>query len=52
MKITVKAAAAFYTQDGIVADTAQNPKLASYDARLDDKTYNLYITSEYTPAGV
>lgn len=52
MKITVKAAAAFYTQDGIVADTAQSPKLASYDARLDGNTYNLYITSELAPAGV
>ncbi len=52
MDINIKAAAAFYTSDGINADSAQNPKLATYNAQLTENTYNLYVTSKYVPAGV
>jgi len=48
----IKAAAAFYTSNGIKADSAQNPKLAQYRIEHEEDTYNLYITSKYVPAGV
>lgn len=52
MDITIRSAAAFYTPDGIVADTPKKSKLASYTETVDKNSYKLYVTSEYKPAGV
>ena len=52
MDITIKAAAAFYTPDGIVADTPKKSKLAEYSEQIDENTYRLTITSDCKPAGV
>ena len=52
MDITMKVAAAFYTPDGIVADTPKKSNLAEYCEQIEKNTYKLYVTSEYKPAGV
>lgn len=52
MDITIKAAAAFYTPDGVVADTPKKSKLASYSEVIDKNTYRLRVTSDLRPAGV
>lgn len=52
MDINIKAAAAFYTSNGIKADSVQMPRLAQYRAELTEQTYDLYVTSKYVPAGV
>ncbi len=52
MELTVKVAAAFYTPDGIVADTPEKSALASYKIDSDENTYKLYVSSELAPAGV
>lgn len=52
MDITIKAAAAFYTPSGIVADTPKKSQLAEYSEQIDKNTYKLCITSDHKPAGV
>lgn len=52
MDITIKAAAAFYTPDGIFADTPKKSKLASFCETTDKNTYKLCISSDFKPAGV
>ncbi len=52
MDIKIKAAAAFYTPDGVVADSPLKSNCASYREELDVNTYKLYVDSDYKPAGI
>ena len=52
MNISIKAVGAYFTPAGIVADTASNPKYAHYKIDITDNTYNLYVTSKLSPAGI
>ena len=47
MDITIKAAAAFYTPDGIVADTPKKSKLAEYSEQIDENTYTEFGNKEF-----
>ena len=52
MDIKIKSAAAFYTPDGVVADSPAKGEYATYGEEYEENTYKLYIDSEYKPAGV
>lgn len=52
MDIKIKAVGAYFTPEGIVADTVKNPKYAQYTEDCGDNTYTLYVTAEYAPAAV
>lgn len=52
MDIKIKAAAAFYTPDGVVADSPAKGTYATYLEEIDTNTYKLYVDSNYKPAGV
>ena len=52
MELKIKAVAAYYTPDGVVADTPTNPKYAKYSVKTDENTYFLNITADYAPAAV
>ncbi len=52
MDIKIKAVGAYFTPEGIVADTVKNPKYAQYTEECGDNTYTLYVTAEYSPAAV
>ncbi len=52
MDIKIKSAAAFYTPDGVVADSPAKSQYATYREEIDTNTYKLYVDSDYKPAGV
>ena len=52
MELKIKAVGAYYTPEGVVADTPNNPKYAEYKEETCENTYRLYVTAEYAPAAV
>ncbi len=52
MELKIKAVAAYYTPEGIVADTPTNPKYARYSVKSDENIYCLNITADYAPAAL
>ena len=52
MDMKFRTAAAFYTPDGVVADTPAQRKYAKYREEANTNTFKLFIDSEYKPAGV
>ena len=52
MDIKLKSAAAFYTPDGVVADSPAKGNYATYREEFGSDTYRLYVDSDYKPAGV
>ena len=52
MEIKIKAVGAYFTPEGVVADSVNNPKYAVYNAEQGEHAYHLYVTAEYAPAAV
>ncbi len=52
MELIIKAVGAYYTPEGIVADSLRTPKYAEYRAEQGEDTYKLYATSDLTPAAI
>ena len=52
MNLKIKAVAAYYTPNGVVADSPRKPEYATYKEEQTENTYILNITAEYAPAGV
>lgn len=52
MELKIKAVGAYYTPEGVVADTPNHPKYAEYKVDSDESTYTLYVTAEYAPAAI
>jgi hypothetical protein len=52
MNVKIKAVGAYYTPDGVVADSPKNPKYAEYTVNEWENTYELIITASYAPAAV
>jgi alpha-galactosidase len=52
MNVKIKAVGAYYTPDGVVADSPKNPKYAEYTVNEGENTYELIITASYAPAAV
>ena len=52
MELKIKAVGAYFAPAGVVADTVDKPKYANYRVEFDDSSYTLYVSSEYSPAGV
>lgn len=52
MNVKIKAVGAYYTPEGVVADSPRKPQYATYREESGENTYNLYITSEYMPAAI
>ncbi len=52
MELNIKAVGAYYTSEGVVADTPKSQKYAQYRTAEGEHTYELFITSELAPAAV
>lgn len=52
MDIKIKAVGAYFTPEGIVADSVKNPRYAQYTEERGENTYTLHVTAEYAPAAV
>ncbi len=52
MELKIKAVGAYYTPEGVVAETSRSGNYAKYRTVEGDHTYELYITSEFAPAAV
>ncbi len=50
MKMKFKAVCAYFTPNGVVADSPSSPKYADYRVDSDDNSYTLYASSELAPA--
>lgn len=50
--IKIKAVGAYFTPEGVVADSVNNPKYAKYTVEESECTYTVYATAEYAPASV
>ena len=52
MNLKIKAVGAYYTPNGVVADTPKKPQYATYKEERTENTYSLFVTAEYTPAAL
>ena len=52
MEVIIKAAGAYFSPEGVVADNVNHPQFAQYNIEQSENTYNLYVTSELAPAAV
>ena len=52
MNVKIKAVGAYYTPDGIVADTPKKPVYATYTEEKGDNSYTLFVTADYAPAAI
>ena len=52
MDIKIMAVGAFFSPEGIVADTPKKSQYADYRVERSENTYNLFVTSSLKPAGV
>lgn len=52
MNINIKVACAYFTPEGVVADSVAKPKFADYNVVSDNTTYCLFASSVFAPAGV
>ena len=52
MEVKIKVVGAYYTPEGIVADSVNHPKYAEYRVEESENTYQLYVTADYAPAAI
>ena len=52
MNVKIKAVGAYYTPDGIVADTPKKPTYARYTENVGENSYTLFVTADYAPAAL
>ena len=52
MEVKIKIVGAYYTPEGIVADSVNHPKYAEYRVEESENTYQLYVTADYAPAAI